>query len=99
MLTTALAKLDSTSNNINAMLSSENQAAFRSALADMAAVAHTLAARREVIDAGIVSAARTFDRAAEASARLTPLIEHLEQSALAVKTMGVEVTRTSASTG
>jgi phospholipid/cholesterol/gamma-HCH transport system substrate-binding protein len=99
VLTTALAKLDSTSNNINAMLSSENQASFRSALADMAAVAHTLAARKEVLDAGIVSAARTFDHAAVASARLTPLIDHLEQSAQAIKTMGDEVARTSASTG
>ena len=99
VMTTALAKFDSTSNNINAMLSSENQAAFRSTLADLAAVAHTLAGRKEELDAGIVSAARTFNRAAEASARLTPLIEHLEQSAQSVKTMGDEVARTSASTG
>ena len=37
-----LTKLDSTSNNLNAILSDENQASFKSALADIAAVAHQL---------------------------------------------------------
>ena len=47
VLTNVLAKLDSTSSNINALLGSENQAAFKSALKDIAAVAHTIAARKE----------------------------------------------------
>ncbi|MDO8769934.1 MAG: MlaD family protein, partial [Burkholderiaceae bacterium] len=38
VLTNVLAKLDSTSNNINAILSDENRAAFSSALTDIATV-------------------------------------------------------------
>ena len=69
VLTNVLAKLDSTSNNINAILSDENQAAFKSALADIAAVAHTIAARKDTLDAGMANAARTFENTAGASAQ------------------------------
>ncbi|MCX7171899.1 MAG: MlaD family protein, partial [Proteobacteria bacterium] len=66
VLTTALAKLDSTSKNINAILSDENQAVFKSTLADIASLAHTLAARKDTLDAGITNAARTFENSARA---------------------------------
>ena len=56
VLTSVLAKLDQTSNNINAMLSDDNRAAFTHALSDIAAVSHTLAARKTTLDAGIASA-------------------------------------------
>jgi phospholipid/cholesterol/gamma-HCH transport system substrate-binding protein len=45
MLWGALSKLDSTSANLNAILSNENQAAFHSALTDVAAIAHTILPR------------------------------------------------------
>lgn len=99
VLTTVLAKLDSTSSSINALLSGENQAAFKSTLADLASVAHTIAARKNEIDAGIAHAARTLENTARTTARLDPMIDRIQRGAEAVEKMGDEVARTSASTG
>lgn len=99
VLTTVMAKLDSTSNNLNAILSDENRLAFKSALADIAAVSHTLAARKDTLDAGIVSAARTFDNGARVSAQLGPVIERINRSAEAVEKMGDEITLASSNAG
>jgi phospholipid/cholesterol/gamma-HCH transport system substrate-binding protein len=91
VLTAVLAKLDSTSNNVNALLSNENRAAFSSALTDIAAVAHTIAARKDTLDAGIVSAARTFDNSAQATAKLEPVLKRIGSAADAVEKMGKDV--------
>ena len=99
VLTTVLAKLDSTSNNLNAILSDENRLAFKSALADIAAVSHTLAERKDTLDAGIVSAARTFDNGARVSAQLGPVIERIGRSAEAVRKMGDETALASSNAG
>ena len=99
VLTTVLAKLDSTSNNINAVLSDENRAAFKSTLADIAAVTHTIAARKGTLDAGIASAARTFDNSARVTAQLGPIIDRIGRSAAAVEKMGNEAALASASAG
>ena len=99
VLTNVLAKLDSTSNNINAILSDDNRAAFKSALADIAIVARTVAAREKQIDAGISNAARTFENTSRATAQIGPLVERLGRSAEAVEKMGNEVANTSKSAG
>jgi len=99
VLTNVLAKLDSTSNNLNALLSDENRAAFKSALADIATVAHTIAARKNALDAGIANAARTFENASLATAQVGPVIDRIGRSADAIEKMGNEVARTSASAG
>lgn len=99
VLTTVLAKLDSTTNNINAILSDDNQASFKNALADIATVANTLAARKGELDAGIVNAARTLENTARASAKAGPVMDGIGHSAEAVEKMGNEVARVSASTG
>lgn len=99
VLTNVLAKLDATSNNLNAMLGAENQAAFKNTLADLASVAHTFAARKESIDAGLIDAARLFAHAAQASVKLEPTLDRLGRAADAVENMGNEVTLTSASAG
>jgi phospholipid/cholesterol/gamma-HCH transport system substrate-binding protein len=99
VLTTVLAKLDSTSNNLNALLSDENRAAFKSALADIATVTHTIAARKNALDAGIANAARTFDNSARATAQLGPTLERIGRSADAVEKMGNEAALASASAG
>ena len=99
VLTNVLAKLDSTSNNLNALLSDENRAAFKSALADIAIVAHTIAARKNALDAGIANAARTFENASRATAQAGPVLDRIGRSADAVEKMGTEVARTSASAG
>ena len=99
VLTTVLTKLDSTSNNINAFLSNENQASFKSALADIAALAHTLAARKETVDAAIVSAARTLENTSRATERAGPVIERIGRGAEAIEKMGNEVANTSVNAG
>ncbi len=99
VLSSVLAKLDDTSNNINAILSKENQAAFSSALADLAGVAHTLAARKDAIDTGLLDAARTLKNTATASAKLGNVADRTGRAADAVEKMGVEVARTSISAG
>ena len=99
LLGTLISKLDSSSDSFNKLLSPENVAAFKSTLADLAAVTHTIAARRESIDAGIASAARTFDSSAKAAAQLGPAIERVGRSAEAVEKMGNEAALASASAG
>ena len=99
VLTSVLAKLDSTSGNINAILSDENQAAFKSALADIAAVARTIAARKDTLDAGITHAARTFENTSRLTAEAGPVIARIGRGADAIEQMGIEVARTSASAG
>jgi len=99
VLTNVLGKVDETSNNINAMLSAENQAALKSALGDIASVARTLAARKDTIDGAITQAARTLENTTTASARLGPVLERIGRSADAIDTMGNEVARASAGAG
>ncbi len=99
VLSSVLAKLDDTSNNINAILSKENQAALSSTLADVAAIVRTLAARQDSIDAGLVDAARTFKNTAQASVKMDQLGERIGRAAQAVETMGNEVAKTSISAG
>lgn len=99
VLTSVLAKLDQTSNNINAMLSDDNRVAFTHALSDIAAVSHTLAARKTTLDAGIASAAQTFDNGARVTAQLGPVIEQISRSAQAVERMGNEAALASTSAG
>jgi len=91
VLTTVLAKLDRTSSNVDALLSDENKAAFKSALSDIAVVSHTLAARKDLIDASIVRAARTLDYSERATAKLGPLIDRVGRGAEAVEKMGNDV--------
>ena len=93
VLSTVLAKLDSTSNNVNALLSDANRAAFTSALTDIATLARTLAARKDTIDTGLRDAARTFDHSARASAQFGPTLDRIDRAADSVEKMGNEVAR------
>ncbi len=88
VLTTVLAKLDSTSSNIDAILSDANREAFSRTLANLAAVSDSIAARRDSIDSGIANASRTFDHTARATAQLGPLIERVGRSAESVEKLG-----------
>jgi len=99
VLTSVLAKLDSTSNNINAILSKENQAAFKSTLADIAVVAHTIAARKDSIDSSLADAALTLKNTARVSTKMEGLADRIGRGADAVETMGNEVAKTSISAG
>ena len=98
VLTAVLAKLDRTSSNIDALLSGENRSALSSALADIAAVSRTIAARKGAIDATIVNAARTADNSARATAQLGPVIARIGRAADAVEKMGNDVSLAGADT-
>ena len=97
VLTSVLAKLDSTSNNINVILGEENRAALKSALADIAVVARTVAARKDALDASLVLAEKTLKNTATASTQIAPMLERIGQSAAAIEKMGSDFSQTSAS--
>lgn len=78
VLTTVLAKLDNTSNNINSLLSNENRESFKSTLADIATISKTIAARKDLIDASIVNVAHMVDNSARASEKLNPIMHKIE---------------------
>lgn len=99
VLTNVLTKFDSTANNINAILSVENQTALKSTLADLAAVARTLAARKDTIDAGLRNGARTLENTAQATAQMGAVVDRIGRSADAVQKMGNEVAKAGASAG
>jgi phospholipid/cholesterol/gamma-HCH transport system substrate-binding protein len=92
VLTNVAAKLDSTSNNVNKLLSEENRLAFSSALADIATVSRTVAARQATLDTTITNLGRTMDNSARLSAQLTaqidPMVARIARSAAAIEKMG-----------
>ncbi len=90
VLTDVLAKLDRTSGTIDAVLSEANRAAFASALADIATVTRTLAARKDTVDRGLASAARTFDQTARVATQAGPVLERVGRGADALEKMGRE---------
>jgi len=99
VLTTVLAKLDATSETINKILSDDNLSSFKSTLADLSAVAGTLAANQGAINAALANAARTFDNSARASAQLGPVVAQVGRSAEAFERMSNETATASANAG
>lgn len=88
VLSTVLVKLDRTSSNVDAMLSTENRRAVTAMLADAAKLTHTLAERSATIDAGLRDAARTFQRSAQVAQQIGPVLERIGRSADAVQALG-----------
>jgi len=88
LLAGALSKLDTTTTNIDKLLSDDNRRAVTQALADIATVAHTVAARSDSLDAGLADAAKTFKRSAEVAAALPPVIARIGRSADAIEALG-----------
>ena len=99
VLTRVLAKLDGTSGNLNAFLSTENQRAFSTALADVARVSHTLAARAPSIDRAITDAGSTLHNTARSSNQLAPALQGITRGATAVERMGNAARQTSLDAG
>ena len=99
VLSHVLTQLDSTSNNLNALLSDANRAAFSHILADIASLSHTLAARQTTIDRAIVNAGRVLDNGAQASTQLGPVLAQVGRSADAVERLGTEAARASSNAG
>ena len=103
VLTSVLAKLDSTSNAVNKLLSDENRLAFSSALSDIAAVSRTIAARQATLDATITNLGRTMDNSARLSAQLNsqvdPLVARISRSAAAIEKLGNDAASASTQAG
>lgn len=87
VLTNVLANIDRVSNNLNAVFDARNQSALRDTLADLAAVARTLAAEKATMASGLQDAARTARMAARAGEQLAPTLERVSRSAEAVARM------------
>jgi phospholipid/cholesterol/gamma-HCH transport system substrate-binding protein len=89
VLGSVLANVDRVSNNLNAVFDADNQRALKSALADIAAVAHTLAAQKATLNATMADAALTGQRTSRASEQLGPTLDRISTSAAAVQAMAV----------
>ena len=85
--TQVLTSLDRMSASLNNVLDDENRAALKRALADISAVAHTLAAQQDAIRTGIADASHTARNAARASEQFGPAIERIATAADAVRKM------------
>jgi phospholipid/cholesterol/gamma-HCH transport system substrate-binding protein len=103
VLTTVLVKLNATTTRIDAILSKENERALSDTLANLAAVSHTLAARKDTIDAGLLNAARTLDHGARLTAQLSaqigPVVERVGRAADSLDKMGQEAGSASTQAG
>lgn len=69
-VTTLLANLNRTSENLNALLDEDNRRAVKSSLADIATLSRTLAAHQSTIDASLTNASRTLENTARLSHEL-----------------------------
>ena len=78
VMTTVLASVDRTSANLNALLSTDNQAAIQRSLNDASALLQTLAEQRGQMASGITDLATTARHAALASAQLGPAVAALK---------------------
>jgi len=87
LLSSVVGKLDHLSGSFDGINSPQNVKAFSSALSDIAVVSHTIALRKDSLDAGMKSAANTFANTDQASKKLDSLIVNLEKSATAVQLM------------
>lgn len=87
VLSNVLANVDRVSNNLNAVFDADNQRALKSTLADVAALAQTLAAQKGVMAAGLADAARAAQVGARASEKIAPTLDRITASATALENM------------
>ena len=99
VLTNVLANIDQVSNNLNAVFDTENRAALKSTLADVATVARSLAEQQGVIRAALADAARTARLTAKAGEQVAPTLARIAASAQAVERMADGLNGTSARAG
>jgi len=95
-ITTLVANLDSTSENLNALIDNDNRRAFRQTLADLQTVSRVLAARAGAIDTALAGAARTMENTARLTADVPRLVERVERSIDAFDKMSGELARAGA---
>ncbi len=99
VLTNVLANVDRVSDNLNAVFDADNRGALKAALADVAAVAHSLAAQQGTVKAALADAGRTARLTAKASEQLGPTLERVATSAQALQRMAQGAQQASAQAG
>jgi phospholipid/cholesterol/gamma-HCH transport system substrate-binding protein len=99
VLTQVLGNVDRLSDNLNALIDVDNRAALKSALTDVATLAHALAGQRVNLSAGITDAARTARLAAHAGEQIEPTLERIAASAQSVERMADEARSASTRAG
>jgi len=87
VLTTVLASVDRTSNQLASVLDDDNRAALKQTLADTAAFAHALAQQKEAVGSVIADASRLARVATRASTQVAPTLERISAAANAVDRM------------
>ncbi len=97
-VTSLLANLNKTSENLNAVLDENNRRAIKNTLTDLATLSRTLAARSGTIDAGLGDAAHTLKNTARMSDELPQFIQRVQRSADAFEKMSDEVSRAASNT-
>lgn len=95
VLTSGVANLEKTADNLNAVLDADNRATFTQILVDTGRLVHALSAQQATMTKAIADAATTSGNAARASERLVPVIERVGTAADAVSRMADELNRTS----
>jgi phospholipid/cholesterol/gamma-HCH transport system substrate-binding protein len=96
-VTTLIDSVTRSSESVNALLDEGNRAALKEALASLALVSRTLAARSAAIDAGVAASARTMENTARLTGEMAGLAERIGRSAEAFERMSNEGTRAAAS--
>lgn len=96
-VTSVLANLNKTSENINALLDADNRRAVKKTLADLATLSNTLATRSALIDASLVDTAHTMKNTAQLTDELPRLAQRIQRSADAFDHMANELARAGAS--
>ncbi len=92
VLASALAKLDRTSANVDAMFDEENREEVKKILASSALLLSTIVTHREDISRFITSAANTADHTSRVAPQLDPLLDRISTAADAVEVMAQEAT-------
>lgn len=89
--TTLLADLDESTRRVNDLLGDETRAQLRGTVADLRQVSRSLARRSADLEAIVTSTAELARNGARASARLPPLLEQVDRSAVALQRMADSV--------
>lgn len=96
-LTALLANLNKSSENINALMDTDNRRAVKNTLADIAILSRSLKARSATIDSSLTNAARTMENTVRFTNDLPKLVQRIQHSADTFDHMTSEIARTSAS--
>ena len=96
-LSSLLANLNKTTENINAILDEDNRKVLKRALADVASLIGAMAAHKAELDKTLNNTSITMENAAKMSAQLPQLLERIAKTTETVDKMAKEATRASVS--